>query len=71
MKKYPASPYPDEEIEWCADRIRQQFKTPPERSAELAIQAMSGMDGHGGDPCNRNDMQGVIDVVVKSWIDQK
>jgi len=70
MKKYPSTPYTDIDVNWYADKIQQQFNVSAKRSVELAIQAMSGMDGHGGDPCNRKDMQGVIDVVVKSWIKQ-
>jgi hypothetical protein len=68
MNKDIVDRYGKENIEMATSEIIMQFDLDYEKSRELAIQALKGLDSHG---CDWNDFDTVketISIVVSSWI---
>jgi hypothetical protein len=55
-------------VQRAQETIKQKFNLSSEKSYELAIQALRGLDSHGGDCSDWQQIKSVIDVVVKSWV---
>lgn len=58
-------------IQKTKDAIKLQFGLSSEESLELAIKALHGLDSHGVDCSDWLTVKRVIDVVVKSWIENQ
>ncbi|MCE9544065.1 MAG: hypothetical protein K8T25_00855 [Planctomycetia bacterium] len=61
--------HPKELVERTANLIVSKFDVPPERAGRMAERAMDGIDAHGLDPHDWETIQEVIEVVVRSWVE--
>lgn len=61
--------YSEELIERTAQTIEREHGVGHERARRFALAAMEGCDAHGGNPQSEKEMQRIIEVVVKAWIE--
>jgi len=62
--------HPKELVEQTAVLIVSKFAVTPDRARRMAERAMDGIDAHGSDPHDWETIQEVVDVVVRSWVEQ-
>ena len=60
--------HPEEIVERTTVLIIKKYSVAPDRARRMAVQAMDGIDSHGGDPHDWITIQEVVDVVVGSWV---
>lgn len=58
------------DIAWCSEAISNEFGTAPDKSRELAVQALRTYFSKGGNPSCREEMAAVIQVAVGAWLKQ-
>lgn len=62
--------YDGEIVNIAKNIIIQRFSISDELAEQYAIQAIEALISHGGDPKNFESIISVIEVVVKSWIEE-
>ena len=60
--------YSNELVEDVAHRIQNKFNTSWEKSLKLSRQIIEAYDDRGGNPRVKDEMDSLIDVVVRAWI---
>ncbi len=55
----------------CAEKIMSKYRIDSNLAEKYAVEAMNGLESHGGNIYDENSMNEVIDVVVSSWLENR
>ena len=56
-------------IEIATEKIKKKYKLSDHKAKEYAEKAVKGLREHGGNPNVEKQLDSVIEVVVKAWIE--
>jgi len=55
-------------LKWTTERIKEKFELSDPESQTYAEKALLGIEGHGGNNKDKEEIEEVLDVVVATWI---
>lgn len=58
-------------LQWTEKRIKEEYSVNEPFAKELAENALHSIESHGGNNENKEEIEKVVNVVVKTWINQR